>query len=206
MKKQMEFSNLYQRIKHEQYAPTAKERWALRDFLGEETSLEMPEAYAAIQVFCRFFDPTPENVALIDRFLQETADDYARQGALEALVEVWILPDEKYRTYVKQVLAKLNDWRWEETLTSAYNCATYYVLDGSDADMANHLLHTLDALKAGSGVDDVDYESDFIFLCRRLADRDAVRHGRRRVWFHTREDAEAVYDTVRTLLVEKAAR
>ncbi len=189
----MNFSDLFQRIKHENHQVTAKERDQITQFLKDSDSIFKAEAHAAIYVLCLSSEPTPENVTLVERFLSEQTIDYARAGAISCLFTIWNLAEERHVAYVLDALGRVLDEERDVSSTAAIGSALHMMHTGGRHDLSLALSHALDDLYHATLQEDEFAVNLFITACLHVTNARARRMERRPTYFHTIDEALHVY-------------
>ncbi|MER8485521.1 hypothetical protein [Mesorhizobium sp. M1322] len=139
----MDFSDIYQRLKFEEYEISEDERIQLTDYLRSRGSISRPESHA---VFCYSSESTPENVKLVRKFLAEDTDDYARSAAVDGLYRIWRLGTA---SDVNDLLGFLALWSVEsrhDTSMAAIGCAFHLMHQRNDHRLSIGLMGLLETL------------------------------------------------------------
>lgn len=189
----MDFSDLFQRIKHENHKVTSQERDQIMRFLRDPDSMSKPEAHAAIYALCLSSKPTPENVTLVERFLSDQADDYTRAAAISCLFTVWDLPGERYVNYVLAALAGVLDKERDASSMAAIHSALHMMHADSRYDLSFPLSSVLDDLHRDAVRDEEFAVNMFIYACLALANAKARKIGQRQTFFDSIDEALDIY-------------
>jgi hypothetical protein len=189
----VDFSDLFQRIKHQNHKVTAKERDRVIRFLDNPNSIFTTEAAGAIYVLCLSSEPTPENVRLVERFLADHADDYARAAAISCLFTTWGLSGERHVSYVLEALARVLDKERNLSSMAAISAALHMMHAKSRHDLSFALSSVFDDLHR-EAVSQNEFAMDtFISACLTLANARARKIGKRPTYFHAIDEALDVY-------------
>lgn len=193
----MSFSDLFQRIKHEGHRATAKERDQITRFLGDSDSISKAEAHAAIYVLCLSGGPTSENVTLVERFLSEQTNDYARAGAISCLFTIWKLAEERHVTYLMDALGRILDDERSESSNAAFGAASEMMHARSRYDLSVAVEHALDILFEAAKLELENNEGfaaqKFISASLTLRNAWARSAGKRPIFFNSMGEALEVY-------------
>jgi hypothetical protein len=189
----VDFSDLFQRVKHKNHRVTAKERDRVIRFLDQPASIFTAEAGTAIYVLCLSSEPTPENVALVERFLADQADDSAKADAISCLFTIWGLSEEWHVSYVLEALARILDKERYLSSMAAISSALHMMHAKDRHDLSFALSSVFDALHR-EAVRENEFAMDtFISACLTLANAKARKGGQRPTYFHTIDEALEVY-------------
>jgi len=189
----VDFGDLFQRIKHRNHKVTPKERDQIMRFLRDPDAISKTEAHAAIYALCLSSKPTPENVALVERFLSDQADDYTRAGAMSCLFTIWELPGERYVNYLLSALARVLDKGRSESSQAAINSALHMMHAASRYDLSFALSGALDDLYREAVRDEKFAMNLFISACLTLANARARKTGQRKTCFDSIDEALDIY-------------
>ncbi|RUU28084.1 hypothetical protein [Mesorhizobium sp. M6A.T.Ce.TU.016.01.1.1] len=189
----MDFSDIYQRLKFEEYEISEDERLQLTDYLRSRGSVSRPESHAAMLVFCYSSESTLENVNLVRKFLAEDTDDYARSAAVNGLYRIWRLGTA---SDVNDLLSLLALWSVEsrhDTSVAAIGCAFHLMHQRNDRLLSTGLMSLLETLHEEVRRENEFAVNLFIYACWSAQDRWAQSNGHRRVHFDAIEEALPVY-------------
>ncbi|MER9578135.1 hypothetical protein NKJ09_12025 [Mesorhizobium sp. M0189] len=189
----MDFSDIYQRIKFEEYNISEDERAQLTEYLRSARSISRTESHAGLLVFCYSSEPTPENVESVRKFLAKHVEDYTRSAAVTGLYRVWKLGATADIDDLLSFLALSLDETRHDTSLAAIGCAFLLMHRLNDRRLSTALMRLLETLH-----DEVGRENDFAvglfrYACWSAYDNWALRNGQRRTHFDTIEDALPVY-------------
>ncbi|RWB30761.1 MAG: hypothetical protein EOS57_04535 [Mesorhizobium sp.] len=189
----MDFNNIYQRMKFEEYEISEDERSQLTDYLKSAGSAYRLESNTAILVFCYSNEPTSENVTLVRKFLAKEVVDYSRSAAVTGLYRVWKLGASADIDDLVSILALSLDESRHDTSLAAIGCAFLLMHWLNDRRLSTALMSLLETLH-----DEVRRENDFvvnlfIYACWSAYDNWAQRNGQRRIHFDTIEEALPIY-------------
>jgi hypothetical protein len=201
------FSSLFQKIKHENHKLTAKERAEVVAFLSKPNSVSRPESHAAIYVLCLSSEPTAQNLALVELFLAGTADDYARAAAIKGIFTIWNTFEERHSDYLRDALGRVLDNERGDSSMAAFEAGLHVMHDRARYDLSVAVDQALDALFDAVKLED-DSEGEgfaanmFIDACWKLRHAWARKTAQRPTHFHTLDEALAVYRDKRTYLLQ----
>ncbi|RWD38432.1 hypothetical protein [Mesorhizobium sp.] len=189
----MDFNNIYQRMKFEEYEISEDERSQLTDYLKSAGSAYRLESNTAILVFCYSNEPASENVTLVRKFLAKEVVDYSRSAAVTGLYRVWKLGASADIDDLVSILALSLDESRHDTSLAAIGCAFLLMHWLNDRRLSTALMSLLETLH-----DEVRRENDFvvnlfIYACWSAYDNWAQRNGQRRIHFDTIEEALPIY-------------
>ncbi|RWC35445.1 MAG: hypothetical protein EOS70_10325 [Mesorhizobium sp.] len=189
----MDFNNIYQRMKFEEYEISEDERSQLTDYLKSAGSAYRLESNTAILVFCYSNEPTSENVTLVRKFLAKEVVDYSRSAAVTGLYRVWKLGASADIDDQVSILALSLDESRHDTSLAEIGCAFLLMHWLNDRRLSTALMSLLETLH-----DEVRRENDFvvnlfIYACWSAYDNWAQRNGQRRIHFDTIEEALPIY-------------
>lgn len=131
----MNFSSMFQNIKHNGYTPTEKELSGLREFLNQKLSKYFPESHSAIHILGMFSTSRREDVDILRRFLDDDADDYARAAAIQNIIWRIGVVDAKIKGFIEDVLRGVDIERFAETIPKAFSAALFLAKRPEDAEM-----------------------------------------------------------------------
>jgi hypothetical protein len=191
----VDFSDLFQRIKHKNYKVTAREYAAVVQFLSDPHSMSTYEAHAAIYVLCLSSPPSPEHVMLVERFLSDQANDYTRSAAITCLFTIWDLAEERHVSYVLNALERVMDRERSDSSFNAISSALNMMHATGRLDLSLALSRVFDDLHREVLREDTFATNMFISACLQLANAKARSMGQRPTYFHTLDEALEVYET-----------
>ncbi|AZV22839.1 MULTISPECIES: hypothetical protein [unclassified Mesorhizobium] len=198
----MDFSNIYQRMKFEEYEISEEERAQLTDYLKSAGSISRPQSHAGLLVFCYSSEPTPGNIELVRKFLAKHVEDYTRSAAVTGLYRIWKLGKT---SDIDDLLGLLERWSVEsqhDTSLAAIGCAFLVMHRLQDHRLSLGLRRLLETLH-----EEVKRDNDlavglFIHACRSAYDNWAVNNGQRRMHFDAIKEALPIYSDRQKYLLE----
>lgn len=203
----MIFSGLFQKLKHENRKLSAKEREQVVAFLVKPDSILDPQAHSAIYVLCLSSEPTANNIALVERFLANTVDDYVRAAAIAGIFTIWDVLNEPYVTYLLGSLERILDEERVESSMTALDAGLHLMHAHARYDLSVAINRAVDVLFDAVQLENaVEGEEGFaanmlISACLKLRNVGARRAGQRLTHFNTLDEALEVYRNKRAYLL-----
>jgi hypothetical protein len=200
------FGDLFQKIKHKSHKLTAKERAQVVAFLSKPSSISDPESHTAIYVLCLSSEPTAQNLALIEPFLADTVDDYARAAAITGMFTIWNTFEERHSDYLRDALGRVLDKERGDSSFAAFGAGLHVMHNRARYDVSVAIDQAIDALfdavKRQDHAEDGFAANMFISACLSLTNASARNMGQRPTYFHTLDEALEVYRDKRTYLLQ----
>jgi hypothetical protein len=201
----VDFSDLFQKIKHKNHKLTTKERAQVVAFLSKPSSASDPESHAAIYVLCLSSEPTTQNLALVEPFLTDTVDDYAKAAAITGMFTIWNTFEERHSDYLRGALGRVLDKERGDTSMAALGAGLHVMHVHARYDLSVAIGQAIDALfdaiKLQDDVEEGFAANMFISACLSLTNARARNMGQRPTYFHTLDEALEVYRDKRTYLL-----
>ncbi len=195
----MSFSDLFQKLKHENYKLSNNELTRVIAFLGMPSSISNPESHAAIYVLCLSTKPTEQNLALLERFIAEDADDYARASAIDCIFTIWHVFEERHLTYLRDALGRMLDEERFESSNAAFYAAVHMMHAHNRYDLSVAIDGAVKTLFDAAQLENIaDNEEGFatrmlITTCWKLRHVWARKTAQRLTYFDTLAEALEVY-------------
>ncbi|MER8800533.1 hypothetical protein [Mesorhizobium sp. M0998] len=189
----MDFSDIYQRIKFEEYDISEDERAQLTEYLISAESISRTESHAGLLVFCYSSEPTPENVELVRKFLAKHVEDYSRSAAVTGLYRIWKLGTTRDIDNLLGLLALWSGDSRQSTSVAAIGCAFLLMHRLQDRRLSLALRRLFETLHEAVRRDNDLAVNLFIYACWSAYDNWAQSNGQRRTHFDTVENALPIY-------------
>ena len=142
--------------------------------IKEQLSRSAPtDLYNLVRAFALAAPASPENVALVAKFLEESRDDWDLQGVVYALCHYWNLT----KTYLGPLTELLPSVKWpthSSSATAAFSALGAYVSETRDPTVCRDLLTILDEDLSMASSGNAQFSFEHLAACYAALDR-AVR-------------------------------
>jgi len=189
----LDFSDIYQRIKFEEYEISEDERAQLTAYLRSAESIFRTESHAGLLVFCYSSEPTSVNVELVRKFLAKQVEDYTRSAAVTGLYRIWKLGETTDVNDLLSFLALSLQESRHDTSVSAIGCAFLLMHRLENRRLSTALMRLLETLHEEVRRENNFAVNLFTYACWSAYDNWAQSNGQRRIHFDMIEEALPIY-------------